>query len=168
MSGYEFDIDDVWRFFAIVNTRDGKPLLERDAFMQLALATLQETVTVHQSQLWGYVILPDSVQFVVEVPTERTYHVMIEAYKKASEQRLITEILDHHSDRRDDITYFNPAWTKPIHLIWQNGYQTQLLSSVYAMSNKIADLVQKPVELGFVDDPAAWAFSSYRGDHEEK
>ncbi len=166
MTPHDLDPDDVWRFFCIINTRDGKALLGKPALMQQALTSLHQAVNQYKSQLWGYVVLPDSVQFVVEVPTERAYHVLIEDYKAHSEALLIADILAHHDDLHDAITYYHPVWAKPIHLIWQNGYQTQLLSSVYAMSNKIADLVQKPVQLGLAKDPAAWIFSSFRGDDE--
>ena len=40
----------------------------------------------------------------------------------------------------------------------------QLLSSMYVLSNKIADIVTKPVVLGLVERPEDWVFSSYQAN----
>ncbi|NDJ85347.1 MAG: hypothetical protein GYB66_05640 [Chloroflexi bacterium] len=107
-------------------------------------------------------MLPRSVEFVVEVPTETTYHVLVKSFKIGSEAVLVEMIRKSFPALQDHITFFNPAWTQPSFLIWRSGYHTQLLGSLYAMSNKIADLVNKPVQLGLVDHPSAWPFSSYQ------
>jgi hypothetical protein len=116
--------------------------------------------------LWGYVILPDSVQFVVEVASEPVYHVCVEAFKAASEPVLCAMIQVSYEELIDAITYYHPAHMRLLHLLWQAGYQTQFLPSIYALSNKVADLVHKPVELGLVQRPEAWRFSSYQAGQE--
>lgn len=166
MNPHDLDPDHVWRFFCVVSTRESKSILAVPSLMNIVLQHLNTSITEHNSQLWGYVILPDSVQFIVEVPTEHTYHVLAEHFKDKSESALIAAIVGQDLALEDAITYYNPAWARPIHLVWQNGYQTQLLSSLYAMSNKIADLVNRPVTLGLVQHPADWAFSSYRSEDE--
>lgn len=155
---------DPWRFFCVIFTRNHAPLLGQPALMQLTLSCLQNAIAAQAGQLWGYVILPDSVQFVVEVPTESAYHVCVEVFKTASEPALCDLIRKGFEELVDSITYYHPARRQPIYLIWQGGYHTQALSGVYALSNKIADLVNKPVELGLVQQPGEWRFSSYQPD----
>jgi hypothetical protein len=70
--------------------------------------------------------------------------------------------LARYDDLLDAITLFHPAWGEPIYQIWQTGYHTQLLHSPYAVSNKVADLVYRPVAQGLVSRPEDWPFSSYR------
>ncbi len=156
----EEDHNEPWRFFCIVSAR--APILDNTPLAQTVIARLRQSVTNQQGQLWGYVVLPDSTQFVVEVPTERAYHVCVEDFKQASELTLCDIVQNRHKNLLDAITFFNPAWTKPMYLIWEAGYHTLLLSSAYAMSNKVADLVNRPVEMGLVDHPGDWKFSSYR------
>ncbi len=158
-------MSDPWRFFCLVSTHNGVALLTTNELAQVALDALQDTVEKHNGQLWGYVILPASVQFVIEVTSERAYHHYVEAFKAASEQALIEAIQAGYEVLLDAITFYNPAWPQPVHHIWQSGYQTQLLPSAYALSNKVADLVQRPVEMGLVKQPADWAFSSYQVDN---
>ena len=162
MSNDDFDHEDVWRFYGVIQTREMKPILAQDELRQTILDVMNAEIVAHDSQLWGYVILPDSIQLVVEVPTENTYHVLMEAIKSAAEQQVIDIILSRFQDLLDMITYYNPARTQPTYLVWQGGYHTQLLSSIYSLSNKIAYLVQRPVTLGLVDRPEAWAFSSFK------
>jgi REP element-mobilizing transposase RayT len=161
---YNEETDDIWRFFCVVFARDQKPLLESPALAEKIVGLLQDSTVAYNAQLWGYVILPDSVQFVVEVESEKDYHTCVEAFKVLSEKVLVEAIKAEHEYLIDHITFYNPAWTEPSYLIWQAGYQTQLLSSLYALSNKIADLVTKPVNLGLVEKPVDWAFSSYRAN----
>lgn len=151
---------DEWRFFCLITARF--PVLQEPDLARLTLALLQQTLSEQGAHLWGYVILPDSVQVVLEVENEAAYHHAIEAFKATSEAVLCDTIRTDYPDLVDAITFYNPAWSKPVYLIWQGGYQTQLLTSAYALSNKIADLVQRPVELGFVAAPADWPFSSYQ------
>jgi hypothetical protein len=99
---------------------------------------------------------------VVEVDEEKHYHECVEAFKASSEKILVEIINNEHENLIDDITFYNPAWKEPSFLIWKAGYQTQLLSSMYALSNKIADIVTKPVALGLVESPKDWIFSSYQ------
>ncbi len=149
-------------FFTMINVQEDRPLLQHQNLMQIALTHLQIIVSKYQSQLWGYVILPKSVEAVIEVPTENHYHLMIEEYKKHSEQALIQVILTTYTELVDEITYFHPIRAKSLYRIWQQGYHTQQLSSIYAISNKIADLVNKPAKLGLVENASQWEFSSYR------
>ncbi|MCB9436002.1 MAG: hypothetical protein H6673_03300 [Anaerolineales bacterium] len=151
---------DEWRFFCLITSR--VPVFEQPSLAHIALTLLQHTLAQHGAQLWGYVILPDSVQAVLETEHEAAYHHAIEAFKTASETAICEKIRADHPDLVDAITFYNPAWSKPVYLIWQGGYQTQLLPSAYALSNKIADLVQRPVELGLAATPADWPFSSYQ------
>lgn len=165
---FDEESDSVWRFFCIVFTRDQKPLLKYPALAEKAVQLLRDTVASCHAQLWGYVVLPDSVQFVIEVEKENDYHTCVETFKTSSEKVLVETIKAKHKHLIDRITYYNPAWTEPSYLVWKAGYQTQLLSSMYALSNKIADLVTKPVDLGLVDNPEDWLFSSYRADSEDQ
>ena len=112
--------------------------------------------------MWGYVILPDAVHLVLEVEEERQYHLWVEAFKAQSEKMLVDAILHQHPVLLDNITRFNPAWGGAIYRIWQEGYHTQPLHSIYAVSNRIADLLNKPVELGLVSDIKDYPYCSYQ------
>lgn len=151
---------DESHFFCLITARF--PLFEDHNLAQLVLTQLKQVLSDYNTQLWGYVVLPDSVQIVVETESETAYHQAIEAFKASSESLLCEKIKADYPNLVDAITFYNPAWDKPVYLIWQGGYQTQLLPSVYALSNKIADLVQRPVALGLVASPADWPFSSYQ------
>jgi hypothetical protein len=159
--------EETWRFFCIVSTREQKPLLQPSALAEKLVALLKDAMDSCNAQLWGYVVLPYSVQFVIEVEKEKDYHNCIEAFKESSEKAVVVAIQSEHEHLVDQITYYNPAWTQPSYLIWKAGYQTQLLSSMYALSNKIADLVTKPVELGLVEKVEEWAFSSYQANSDD-
>jgi len=154
-----------WRFFSIVMTRERHDLLNRTDLARIVIEHLEAVVDEHAVQMWGYVVLPDSVQFVVEVAQERDYHVMVEAFKAASEPELVAAIKASHDMLLDQITFYNPAWPQPQFLVWQAGYHTQLLGSPYAVSNKVADLVHKPVALGLANQPEDWPYSSYQRQH---
>lgn len=159
--------DEQWYFYGVIQCRDTKAILLHRLLLQAVLAVIQQHAADFRVQLWGYVILPDAVQLVLEVLTEASYHHYMDAVKAASEARVVGMIQTQYPDLLDKITYYNPAWPKPIYALWQKGYHTQLLGSVYALSNKIADLVQKPVALGLVEDPGVWEFSSYQGVNTE-
>ncbi len=168
IAGDDEDLNDIWRFFCIVFTRDQKPLLNMRSLSEASVNLLKSVMSDCNVQLWGYVVLPDSVQFVIEVKEEKHYHECVETFKSSSEKALVEIITNEHENLIDDITFYNPAWKEPSFLIWQAGYQTQLLSSMYALSNKIADIVTKPVVLGLVENPEDWEFSSYQTNHDEK
>lgn len=150
-----------WRFFSIVMIREQHALLNQNDLARVVIEHLEDAVEQHALQMWGYVVLPDSVQFVIEVVQERDYHVMVEAFKAASEPQLVAAIKSSHEMLLDQITFYNPAWPQPQFLVWQAGYHTQLLDSPYAVSNKVADLMHKPVALGLVNRPEDWPYSSY-------
>lgn len=158
------DSNDIWRFFCTVFTRDQKPLLKKHSLAIATVDLLKSTLLDCNVQLWSYVVLPDSVQFVVEVDEEKHYHECVEAFKSSSEKTLVEIINNDHENLIDDITFYNPAWKEPSFLVWQAGYHTQLLSSMYVLSNKIADIVTKPVVLGLVERPEDWVFSSYQAN----
>ncbi len=159
--------DEPYRFFCTVPTFNQVPLLAKPHLAAAVIAQLKATTAaIHPNhQLWGYVVLPESVQFVLEVEAERDYHLYVETFKEASTLSLTQQILEHmeqDEDLIDSITFFNPAWNAPVYQIWQAGYHTQLLESPYAVSNKVADLIFKPVMLGLVSHPADWPYSSYQ------
>lgn len=155
-----------FRFACVIITHNQAPLLAKSALATLAMQTLVDLSTELNGQLWGYVVLPDAVHCVIEVEHERDYHLWVEQYKQMSETRLCEAIQVTHPDLLDDITQFNPAWSEVIYRFWQDGYHTQSLASPYAVSNRVADLVRKPVELGLVEDIGAWQFSSYQHTEE--
>lgn len=152
----------VWRFLCIVPAR--APILAHDTLAHPIIEHLKQAVVRQNGHLWGYVVLPDSVQFVVEMPTEHSYHLCVEDFKESCEPSLREVVEARHPELLDAITFYNPAWTKPLYLIWEAGYHTKLLSTAYALSNKVADLVNRPVELGLVDHPGDWKFSSYQSE----
>lgn len=154
--------EEAFRFFCAIFTRQNAQLLTQGKLAEMALACLRQSVAEYEGQLWGYVVLPDSLQLVVEFGSEEQYHLAIEAFKTASEAVLCQHIAADFENLLDAITFHHPTYAKPIYLLWQNGYHTQILTSVYALSNKIADLLNKPVELGLVEQIQAWPFSSYR------
>lgn len=159
MANYQ---EEAWRFYGQVTTREESALLSTPKLASIAVEHLKQTAADLKHTLWGYVVLPDSVQFVIEVQNEGDYHRFVDAFKSVSETKIIDTILAEYEALIDPITYYNPAWGGRIHHVWQSGYHTQLLDNVYAMSNKIADLVKKPVMLGLVAHPADWSFSSYQ------
>lgn len=156
--------DEPYRFFCTVPTLNQVALLARPNLAAAVIAQLKATTAAINPahQLWGYVVLPESVQFVLEVEAERDYHLFVETFKEASTLSITHQILSHDEDLIDSITFFNPAWPAPVYQIWQAGYHTQLLESPYAISNKVADLIFKPVALGLVAHPADWPYSSYQ------
>lgn len=158
----EADPDKPFRFACTVVTEAQMPVLGVAALAELAMNTLLDISNQQDGQLWGYVILPDAVHFVVEVEVERKYHLWVEAFKEQSERALVDAILNQHPGFLDRITRFNPAWGGTIYRIWQEGYHTQPLHSVYAMSNRIADLLNKPLELGLVTDIKEFPYCSYQ------
>ena len=168
MPNYQPDIDpaEPFRFSCAIITHNQVPFLGKSALASLAQDILVELSHELAGQLWGYVIVPDAVHCVVEVEQERDYHIWVEQYKQTSEVRLNQAIQTGHPDLLDEITQFNPAWGEVIYRFWQDGYHTQNLASPYAVSNRVADLVRKPAELGLVEDMRDWPFSSYQPGEE--
>lgn len=156
--------DDPYRFFCTVPTVDHAHLLQKSSLAAQVINQLKATSAVIPSehQLWGYVVLPEGVQFVLEVEAERDYHLFVETFKDSSARSLTRLILHRYEDLLDDITFFNPARPIPVYQIWQAGYHTQLLGSPYAVSNKVADLILKPVQYGLATRPEDWPYSSYQ------
>jgi REP element-mobilizing transposase RayT len=156
------DPDEPFRFASAIITEGQMPILRVASLAELATNTLLEIFDQHDGQLWGYVILPDSVHLVLEVAEERLYHVFVDAFKDQSEKRLVDAILKYHPALLDRVTRFNPAWGGAIYRIWQEGYHTQPLHSIYAVSNRVAELFNKPVELGLVTDIKDYPYCSYQ------
>lgn len=159
---HEPEPEEPFRFACTILTLDHMPLLQSMALAQLAMDILLETADRADVILWGYIILPESVQFVVEVEHERDYHLWVDHFKTTSEKQLCEAILAQHELLIDQITHFNPAWGEAIYKCWQDGYHTQALSSPYAVSNRVADILRKPVDIGLVNHLEEWPFSSYR------
>lgn len=162
MSGKRPDPADPFRYACAVVTEAQMPVMGVSALAELAMDTLLDISSQQDGQLWGYVILPDAVHVVLEVEVERQYHLWIEAFKVQSEKVLVDAILHQYPGLLDQITRFNPAWGGAIYRIWQEGYHTQPLHSIYAVSNRIADLLKKPVELGLVTDIKDYPYCSYQ------
>ncbi len=163
----EIDPDEPFRFACAIMTHNQVPFLGKSPLATLAQNIIQEVSAELAGQLWGYVVLPDAIHCVIEVEAERDYHVWVEQYKQVSETKLCEAIQNHHPDLIDAITQFNPAWGEVIYRFWQDGYHTQNLASPYAVSNRVADLLNKPIELGLAETIEAWPYSSYQPNPEE-
>ena len=151
-------------FSCAVIPQEQRPLLESPDLAQIAETVLNKVASRHSGQLWGYVILPAAVHLVLEVEEARDYHLWVEEFKDVSEKNLIKRIQQVHASLLDDIIFYNPVWGGVVYRFWQDGYHTQALNTPYAVSNRVADLLQKPVEAGLVNHSRAWPFSSYRGE----
>ena len=156
------DDDEPFRFSCSVIVEHQTPLLATPSLAQRVVDTMLAVFVGQDSQLWGYVVMPDAVHMVVEVGRERDYHVLVEAFKTRSEAVLIQEIQAHQTQLIDYIIRFNPAWNEAIYRVWQDGYHTQRLNTPYAVSNRVADLLTKPVEAGLVNTIGEWPFSNYQ------
>jgi hypothetical protein len=155
------DETEPFRFSCTVIVRNQARLFENAGLAKLVMDCLVSIAKGKPGQLWGYVVLPDMVQMVIEVNDEPDYHRWVEEFKVTSETQLCDAIRTQYEHLLDYITLYNPAWTEPTFRIWQEGYHSQPLHSPYALSNRVADLVNKPVELGLVDNLGDWGFSSY-------
>jgi hypothetical protein len=160
-TGETSDIEQLW-FFCTCLTWEQTPFFNTPALARIVQDTLLKTIARHPIRVWGYVILPAMMQAVVEVDYADIYQTWIEEFKATSEQSLVKAILTRYKTWLDAISFFNPVWGEVIYRVWQEGYHTQSLHSPYAVSNRVAELLQKPVEEGLASSIEAWPFSSYQ------
>lgn len=163
-----FEMETSYTFWSFVTTHQQNPLFQQPILAEIVVRYITEDLATQVQQLWGYVVLPDGLQVVVEVDTEQLYHECIETLKAQTQVLLYPFIEKNFPTLLDSITFYHPLWHKPIYQVWQAGYHTQPLASPYAISNKVAEMVNKPVELGLAKTSSAWRYSSFfQAPHEE-
>lgn len=155
---------DLWGYWGLVTTVNQAPIFAHDALAAQMISLLQQTASHAVQHLWGYLVLPDALQFVVQTDSDHDYPLFVERLKRHSQPALVDAIRRHYEDLLDAITFYHPAWQTPIYQVWQAGYHTRALNTPYALSNKVVEMLQKPVELGLVETAAAWRFSSLHRD----
>ncbi|MBN1965517.1 MAG: hypothetical protein JW910_12780 [Anaerolineae bacterium] len=115
-------------------------------------------------RLWGYVVLPDALRFVVGPAGDETLDAFVDTIRACSSARLLDLIRRADDDSLDRVLRYNPVWGGAIYRVWEAGCHRQIFWSAYKLSNALYDLRWLPVAAGLVESPEQWPFGRVGSD----
>lgn len=148
----------------ILAITDHAPLLSLPALAQIVMVTLQNSVLDAPGTLWGYVVLPGSVQFIVGPTDENGLEAFITQVKARTAHHLLAAIRRAEDDSLDMVLRYSPVWGGAIYQVWQAGSHRTIFWTEYRLSNALYDLQRAPVEAGLVESAEAWPYSQIGGE----
>ena len=116
------------------------PYLQRAEAKRLLEIALEETRARYGSLVFGYVVMPEHVHFLVSEPERELLSTAIRAIKQSVARRLIGE-REH---------------------FWQARYYDFNVWSASKISEKLRYMHRNPVKQGLVEKPEDWPWSSFR------
>jgi REP element-mobilizing transposase RayT len=137
------------------------PVFTRPEAVAIVLNSWEYLRQNDQFQLHGYVILENHLHFIAQAP-----HLdrCIARFKSFTARQTIN-LLERHNAQ---ILLQQLAFAKTAHKgdreyqLWQEGSHAELILSDDMMCEKLDYIHNNPVKRGYVDDPAAWRYSSAR------
>ena len=148
----------------ILATVDHAPLLAVPRLARAVMAVLHECVSDAPGTLWGYVVLPDTVRFIVGPTDEDVIEAFITHIKVHTAYRLLTIIRRADDDLLDKVLRYNPVRGGAIYQVWQAGSHRTMFWTEYKLSNALYDLQHVPVDTGLVDSANEWPYSHIGGE----
>ncbi len=161
------DLDGIpAEFYAqvIITITDHAPLLAQPRLARLTMAIMADHAPAAPGNLWGYIVLPDTVRLVVGPTRDDQLATYIEALKTRLANRLLAVIRAADDDTLDAILRYNPVRGGAIYQVWQAGSHRSIFWTEYKLSNAIYDMQQIPVHLELVESAEKWLYCYIGGD----
>lgn len=150
--------------FTIVEWID---LFTRQVYADLFLAGLQFCQQHKNLQVYAYVIMSSHVHLIVQAPENGNLSNIIQSLKSYTARQFLDHIQDYEQaeSRRDWLLNhfaFNAKKnrTGSPYQVWQKGNHPFLLSSPKMIRQKLNYIHQNPVEVGMVNLPEHYRYSS--------
>jgi REP element-mobilizing transposase RayT len=137
------------------------PIFTRPEAVAIVLNSWEHLRQNDQFQLHGYVILENHLHFIAQAPQldrcitrfkSFTARQTIDLLQRHNAQTLLKQLAFAKAAHKCDREY----------QLWQEGSHAELILSDDMMREKLDYIHNNPVKRGYVDDPAAWRYSSAR------
>jgi len=137
------------------------PIFTRPATVNIVLDSLKHLQQHHQLKLYGYVILENHMHWLAQsenLPKDihrfKSYTAkMILRYLQAQQQEHILKQLAFYKKRHISNANYQ---------LWEEGSHPVEIVNETIMRQRLDYIHQNPVKRGYVDNPAAWRYSSAR------
>jgi len=164
-AGWPADEGDEDAYAQVILTVQGHaPLFGSARLARRALDAITACAPGAPGQLWGAVVLPETVRLVIGPAGVDALDQFIEAVKAQSSTRVLSAIRQADDDTLDVVLRYSPVWGGALYQVWQTGYHRQLFWTEYKLSNALYELARAPVEAGLVADLDDWPYRYQDGE----
>ncbi len=151
--------------FAVVYWVD---VFTRNIYKDLVIESLRYCQQKKGLEIYGWVIMSNHIHLIVGRGGDVKIEDIIRDFKKYTSVHIGKMIEENRQESRKSWMlklFSNAADKSKKHIkykFWQNEYHPIELNTNNIMDQKLAYLHNNPVEAGFVDEPAAYTYSSAR------
>ena len=143
---------------AILTTVARAPLLADHQLARLAFAGLRACAPDAPGCLWGGVVLPDALRFVMGPAPDDALSAFVEYVRAYTSTLLLKAIRRADDESLDAVLFYNPVWGGAIYRVWATGCHLSRFWTEYRLSGALYALRQSPVAAGMVLDADAWPY----------
>jgi putative transposase len=137
--------------FLATATREMMPIFALEALARQAILQLGRVAAESGALIYGYALIPSSLQLMVGFPGKYDLAAFMYKYKWLSSRAIVA--LDHGEFHE---RLYRQGKFKP----WMNRFDNLMISSKKQFESRLNYIHNEPVRKGFVSDPAEWEFSS--------
>ncbi len=143
---------------AILTTVRRAPLLADRRLARLAIDGLRVCAPDAPGYLWGGVVLPDALRFVVGPAPDEALIAFVEQVRARTSALLLNAIRRADDESLDAVLFYSPVWGGAIYRVWAAGCHLSRFWTEYRLSGALYALRQSPVEAGIVSDADTWPY----------
>lgn len=134
----------------------GNPTIAEIVFESLKYLHNEKRITLH-----AYVLMENHLHLIVssadlsaEIRSFKSFtaRCCIDWYQRENKQWILKQLAVHKMKHKSGQAF----------QFWQEGFHPKLIQSEAMLLNKLVYIHNNPMERGYIDDPAAWKYSSYR------
>lgn len=148
----------------IVTVIDHAPLMAAPRYARQALAGVEACAADAPGRLWGCVVLPETVRFIVGPGSEGAIDAFVARVKAETSAHLLAAIRRADDDALDVVLRYSPVWGGALYRVWQAGYHLGRFWSEYRLSNALYEMMQLPVEMELAPRAEDWPFRYVGGE----
>lgn len=137
------------------------PVFEALDYFRVVTASLEHIRHNRGIQIHGYVIMPDHLHLLTNVPSPEELQVALGAFRRFTAGRILDMLVQ---DRKTwAVKELQPRPSDPSNVtVWRAGFLPKDASAEQIFDQKLDYIHQNPVRRGYVGAPEHWRFSSAR------
>ncbi len=128
-----------------------QPLLADAVAAKIVSKQLGETVRFFDTELYGYVVMPTHIHFLVRLPEIADLSRVVQAFKRLSARTLLAQGLTLGS---------GGAGARTASRIWMRRFDDLMIGNEKRFWTKLEYIHDNPVKAGLVSEATEWVFSS--------
>lgn len=154
-------------YFITMTVKDWIDLFTRDQYRQIIIEALDYCRKNKDLRIWAYVIMTNHLHSILSTEKDSLSGILRD-FKRHTTKQLLAAINQETESRRQWIlksfAEIENTSNRPDihHQVWMHYHHPVELHSYPFTMQRLAYIHNNPVRAGFVDDPAAWVYSSQR------